>query len=775
MKIMLSSSRTIHRFKLTSSSSAPSTIILTHPHHLHHSRSFTPSNSASSNQTSIEKIIQKFTVDLKPNQTVSSGDFIILKPQHVMTHDNTAPVISKFNSIGASKISDPHQPVFTIDHDVQNKSPTNLKKYATIEAFAHQQTVDFFPPGRGIGHQIMIEEGYAFPGSLMVASDSHSNMYGGVGCLGTPVVRTDAAAIWATQRIWWQVPEIVRVELKGSLPIGVTGKDIIVALCGNFNKDEVLNTAIEFVGDGIKQLTVDERLAISNMTTEWGALAGVFPIDGVLIDWYKDLLSKREASTFIKSNSIPSPSSSHPRLNPDRVKSLHQLAHDLRPDPDAHYSKTLTLDLKTLVPHVSGPNSVKVSTPLPVLESQNIAIQKAYLVSCVNSRLSDLQAAAKVMKGKEVAAGVEFYVAAASSLVQAQAESDGTWATLLDSGAKFLPAGCGPCIGLGVGLLEKGEVGISATNRNYKGRMGSPLAQAYLASPAVVAASALAGKICGPPSSSNPSTTATTTSSTLKSADPPQIRVLHHRRPSSPESRSNHQSQALEGLLPSFPTTLSGPLIFVPNDNINTDGIYPGKYTYQDHITADQQAQVVMENYDPNFAGIVRDLYPSSPEPSLHAKPKGIDRTREDGNLTDRALSSRTTGRGVILSTGSNFGTGSSREQAATALKNSGVSMVISGSLGEIFKRNSINNGLICLESIDLLRFLRDRFPTDPRDSSGTIVTGWRVSFDCRSGVLSLYDPSATQPVVFQLQPIGRSVQEIFVAGGLEGWVRERI
>lgn len=183
----------------------------------------------------------------------------------------------KFMSIGASKIHDPRQIVMTLDHDVQNKSEKNLTKYRQIEEFAERQSVDFYPAGRG-GHQIMVEEGYAFPGTMTVASDSHSNMYGGVGCLGTPVVRTDAAAIWATGRTWWKGPPIAKVQFTGTLPAGVTGKDVIIALSGLFNTDEVLNYAIEFTGseETMESLSVDTRLTIANMTTEWGALTG-FP------------------------------------------------------------------------------------------------------------------------------------------------------------------------------------------------------------------------------------------------------------------------------------------------------------------------------------------------------------------------------------------------------------------------------------------------------------------------------------------------------------------
>jgi homoaconitate hydratase len=151
-----------------------------------------------------------------------------------------------------------------------------------LGAFADHHGIDNFPPGRGIGHQVMVEEGYVLPGSMVVASDSHSNMYGGIGALGTPVVRTDAAAIWATGQTWWQVPPVARVNLKGSLPAGATAKDIIITLCGLFNQDEALNHAVEFHGEGVRELSVADRLTVANMSTEWGAMAGVFPADEAL-------------------------------------------------------------------------------------------------------------------------------------------------------------------------------------------------------------------------------------------------------------------------------------------------------------------------------------------------------------------------------------------------------------------------------------------------------------------------------------------------------------
>ncbi|KAF7970829.1 hypothetical protein HWV62_22774 [Athelia sp. TMB] len=679
-------------------------------------------------QTVIEKVVQRYAVGLPEGKVVKAGDYVMIQPEHVMTHDNTGPVISKFKSIGATRIHNPRQPVFTLDHDVQNKSPKNLAKYATIEAFARAHALDFFPAGRGIGHQVLVEEGYAFPGTLTVASDSHSNMYGGVACVGTPIVRTDAAALWATGRTWWQVPRMVRVELTGRLAPGVTGKDVIVALCGAFSRDEVLNAAIEFTGDGVRALSVDERLTIANMTTEWGALAGVFPADAVLFDWYEEALKKLERRTFAVPGAAAPPA--HPRINRARLDALR--AAPLHSDAGAAYSSHLVFDLASLVPHVSGPNSVKIATPLPELEAQRIAIQKAYLVSCTNSRVSDIAAAAAVMKGHTVAPGVAFYIAAASSAVQQECEERGYWAALVASGAQVLPAGCGPCIGLGTGLLEEGETGISATNRNYKGRMGHPAAQAYLASPAVVAASAIKGYICGPDS--------------LDAALLPPPRAPTFSIANAPAAAA--EAQAEEPLLDGFPETFAGTLLFAPQDNLNTDGIYPGKYTYQDDITLARQAEVVMENYDPAFAA--------------------------------RAAALKSAGTGAVLVAGYNFGTGSSREQAATALRAAGVPLVVAGSFGDIFKRNAINNALVCVECPALVADLTAAHAKNGRRGAGgvggelTVEGGLSVELRAREGRLVVRGFEGGERV-YAVQPVGASVQELWVCGGLEGYILKSI
>jgi len=640
-------------------------------------------------QTVVEKIATAHAVGLKPKQRVFAGDFITCRPKHIMTHDNTSAVIGKFKKIGAREVANPRQPVFAIDHDIQNKSPENLAKYEKIEAFAEEQGVDFYPAGTGIGHQVMVEEGYVIPGSMVVASDSHSNLYGALAALGTPVVRTDAASIWATGRTWWQVPQIARLALTGRLQPGAVGKDVIIVLCGLFNNDEVLNMAVEFVGEGITGMSMDQRLSIANMTTEWGALAGVFPFDDVLRDFLydrADYLSEKDTPRFT-------------RRDIDKW-----YANRIAADPDAHYAVDLTLDLPTVIPHVSGPNHVKVMTSLPQIEKKRVKIDKAYLLSCVNARIEDLAEAAKVIAGKKVAAGVEFYVAAASANIQKEAEKQGYWKTLLDAGAIMLPSGCGPCIGLGTGTLKTGEVGISATNRNFKGRMGHREAQVYLGSPAVVAASAAAGYICAPRE--------------FKDIRGKTTITIHGKA-----SRPAEAVRIIEG----FPAAIRGRVLWLPVDNLNTDGIYGGEYTYQDNLTQEEMAAACMLNYDPKFQEIAQD--------------------------------------GDVIVAGRNFGTGSSREQAATALAYRGIQCVIAASFSETYKRNAFNNGFVVFECPALVDYLREKYS----DTSDLTIIGPAIKIDYQESVI------ACNGWTFVFPPLSTVAQELVVAGGAENLVRSRI
>ncbi|PSS00737.1 homoaconitase [Coniella lustricola] len=718
-------------------------------------------------QTLTEKIVQRYSVGLAPGKKVKAGDYVTLSPHHCMTHDNSWPVALKFMSIGASKIHDNKQVVMTLDHDVQNKSETNLKKYKQIEEFAQSHGVDFYPAGRGIGHQIMVEEGYAWPGTVTVASDSHSNMYGGVGCLGTPMVRTDAASIWATGRTWWQIPPIAKVTFTGLLPPGVTGKDVIVALCGLFNNDDVLNHAIEFTGteQTMQSIPVDDRLTIANMTTEWGALTGLFPIDSVLQSW---LRARATTAAMLNPDIGSGKRFTHAKLD-------ELLQDPLTADHGATYAKSLYLNLSTLSPFVAGPNSVKVATPLKDLEAQNIKLDKAYLVSCTNSRASDLAAAARVFReaaatdGKipKIAEGVNFYIAAASIPEQQIAEESGDWQVLLDAGAQPLPSGCGPCIGLGTGLLEPGENGISASNRNFKGRMGSTDAKAYLASPEVVAASALSGKIAGPGWYEKPEgvekviigegngdvhadkafVVEDALDKLLAEAES-LIFAAEKQFDAAPETAAPQSASAsapaeedgtetLTEILPGFPAEVSGEIVFCDADNINTDGIYPGKYTYQDNVSREKMAEVCMENYDTSFSTLAK--------------------------------------KGDILVAGFNFGCGSSREQAATAILAKEIPLVVAGSFGNIFSRNSINNALMGVEVPRLVQRLRETFKSDEAGKVATRRTGWTFQWDVRRSKVTVTEGTGGETWSQKVGELPPNVQEIIARGGLEKWVKSQI
>src|SRR2546425_115375 len=547
-------------------------------------------------QTIVEKIAQAHLAE-GPKRPLRTGDFVSIHPRYVMTHDNTSAVMSKFKGIGAKKIHDPTQLVFALDHDIQNQDESNQKKYRAIEAFAKEHGVDFYSAGSGIGHQIMVERGYVVPGSFVVASDSHSNMYGALGAVGTPIVRTDAAAVWATGDFWWQIPRSIQVVLEGKLPEGATGKDVIIALCGLYNHDEVLNAAVEFSGPGVASLSMDARFSISNMSTEWGPLVGWFPVDEVTITYLRGVHQRLKATGV-------------ERFTEEDIENWTKNAPE--PDRDAVYAGRIVLDLNEITPHVSGPDTVQVMQSLAEMEKKKVAIQKAYLLSCVNSRIEDLEAAARVLRGKKVAPGVKFYLGAASKWVQEEAERRGIWRTLLDAGANPLPAGCGPCIGLGVGLLEPGEVGISATNRN--------------------------------------------------------------------------------------------------------------------DMTREMMAKVVMENYDPQFAA----------------------RTRA----------------GDVIVSGFNFGTGSSREQAVTALKAKGISLVIAASFSQTYLRNAFNNGFLCVEVPELMKRLRQQFAGS---SEKTIIPEDEIDIEFTSGVITWRGEK------FAFPPLGSVPQSLVIAEGVENLVAKRL
>jgi homoaconitate hydratase len=592
-------------------------------------------------RTFVEIVVEQHAAGRPLLRAPRPGDIVWLCPKKLMTHDNTSAILARFRSMGASRVADPSRCVIVLDHDIQNKAPSNMAKYAAIEAFAREQNIEFHAAGTGIGHQVMIERGHVKASELCVAADSHANMYGALGALGVAVSRSDAAGIWASGMFWWEVPQSVRVVFEGRLPPGATAKDVALLLCSLY-PDDVVGAVVEFDGPGVTTLSRDDRLTLSNLTTEWGAIGGVFPAEG----------------------SVP-------------------------PDAEASYAATITFDLSAVSPHVSGPDTLSHAAPVGALAPGRIAIQKAYLVSCANGRLSDLDAAAAVLRGRRVAPGVSLYVAAASARVQRDAEASGAWPTLLEAGAHPLPAGCGPCIGLGAGLLEPGETGISASNRNFKGRMGSEKARCYLASPAVVAASAAAGFITGP-------ATCETTA--------PKRRFVRH----------TLAATTSDGAAPAEAGTITGRLVVFLKDGIDTDALCPARLVYADNASRDELARAVFGSIDPAFASQVRS--------------------------------------GDVLVCGARFGTGSSREQAVTALFAAGIKAVVAESLAPVFRRNAWNNGFPAIERPVLVKALRSRYPATPTAATFTNET-----------------------ITVDLGWLPEVARDLIAAGGLDAFLRKRV
>ncbi|MCW5768890.1 MAG: hypothetical protein KIT19_09415 [Phycisphaeraceae bacterium] len=679
--------------------------------------------------TLTEKIVSLHLASDSP--PARQGDFVLIRPRRILTHDNTSAVIPKFHALfdsrDAAAIHDSTQPVLALDHDIQNHTPENLGRYATIERFARAHALEFHRAGSGIGHQLMLERGHVLPGSLIVASDSHANAYGALGALGAPVVRTDAAAIWATGHTWWHIPPVVNIRLINALAPGVTGKDIILTLCARFPRDAE-NAAVEFTGDGLHALSVSDRIAIANMTTEWGAIACVMQPDDA-VDSY---LTARG-------------------LYPDTWADAPR-----RADHDAHYAHTIDLDLSTIEPTITGPNRTDLTTPARTLAAQRIPIDAAYLLSCVNARLPDLEEAARILRNRRVHPRVRFSIAAASADIQRQAEARGIWQILLASGATPLPSGCGPCIGLGEGTLKPGQTAISATNRNFPGRMGDRSAQVYLASPAIVAASALAGYITTPELLLEEANHHSDTQVTEKDAEPRDVKT--HPRDTKTPGETRHSSQDVElmpAITPTPPRTSalsatsvvsSRPrAIILPEPDISTDAIYAGRHTYRSDMTPAEMASVLFENLDPADTPAIT--------PHIRA--------------------------GDIILAGRNFGRGSSREQAATALKHRGIAAVIAVSVNATYLRNAINNGLLVLECPELDRLL----PTLADLSADAHMTGEHphprlgpnAQLDLESSTLTLHAHATSSPhapITLPLRPLAPFMHALLNSGGVEPWTR---
>jgi 3-isopropylmalate/(R)-2-methylmalate dehydratase large subunit len=410
-------------------------------------------------KTIAEKILTK-----KSGKDARAGDIVKAEVDFAFSQDGTSSlVIDAFQALGKNKPYSPEKFALIIDHSVPSPNLGISNIHKKMKEFADKTGVLLYPEGRGVCHQVIIENGHAYPGSLIAGADSHTCTYGALNSFATGMGSTDIAIILATGKNWFRVPESVKIIINGELPEGVYSKDIILYITGQLTAKSCTYKAIEFHGQTISSLSMDSRFTISNMAVELGAKAGLMLADKKTISWLEDKIDKKNWEPVY-------------------------------PDEDANYLWIKEFDVSKLNPQVACPH--RVDNVVDIQKVEGTEIHQAFIGTCTNGRLEDLKIAAQILKGKRTR--VKLIITPASHKILHQAIQEGLIDIFINSGALILPPGCGPCVGTHGGVPADSEVVISTANRNFKGRMGNPNANIYLASPATVAASALEGKIADP-------------------------------------------------------------------------------------------------------------------------------------------------------------------------------------------------------------------------------------------------------------------------------------
>ena len=412
-------------------------------------------------------LAEKILARASGREEVKPGEIVQARVDVAMANEITGPLaIKAFREIGVSKVWDSERIVLIQDHQVPADTVKSAELHRIMRRFAEEQSIRFFYDVGlgGVCHQVMVEEGHALPGDLIVGADSHTCTYGALGAFATGIGSTEMAAVFATGEIWLRVPSTIKVNFEGSFREYVTAKDLILYVIGLIGASGATYKAVEFTGSTISRLSIGERMTLCNMTVEMGAKTGLINPDEKTLR-YVEKLAKRPFKP-------------------------------LRSDPDADYEKTLEIDVNRLEPMIACPHAV--DNVKPVKSVEDVKIDQAFIGSCTNGRIEDLRAAARILRGKRISKGVRMIVTPASRRVYLQALREGLIEIFIEAGALVTNPTCGACFGGHMGLLAPGEVCVSSSNRNFIGRMGSPEAEVYLASPVTVAASALAGRIVDP-------------------------------------------------------------------------------------------------------------------------------------------------------------------------------------------------------------------------------------------------------------------------------------
>lgn len=417
-------------------------------------------------------------------ERVAVGQVVDARPDVVLSHDNTAAIRRIWQEFGQPCVCIPDRLAITLDHAVPAPTTKHAQNHAEIRAFVAEQGIHhFWEVGRGICHQVLSEEAIVLPGQTILGADSHTTHFGWLGAFGAGIGRSEVAVLWATGELWLRVPETIRIVLEGDLPLGVTAKDFALRLIGDLGADGGIYYALEFSGSGVDALSLEGRMVLPNMMAEFGAKSAYLAPDGRTFDYLVSARARRLAREG--------------KAEVDRAALRAEIAAGaLYPDAGAQVSAVHHYQAAALEPYVACPHAVDNVAPVSAVTA--VRVQQAFLGTCTNGRLEDLAAAAQVVAGRTVAPGTRFLVIPASSRVLQEALRLGYIQTLIDAGAVIGVPGCGPCMGNHMGIPAPGEVTISSANRNFRGRMGTPDAETYLASPAVVAASAVLGRIADP-------------------------------------------------------------------------------------------------------------------------------------------------------------------------------------------------------------------------------------------------------------------------------------
>ena len=413
-------------------------------------------------------ITEKILAHASGKTKVQPGEIVDANVEMVMVHDLTGPLaVEAFKRVGVNHIWNNKKIVIILDHQVPAESVKAAELHKTMRKFAKEQNIRLYDVGKGgICHQVMPEKGHVPPGALIVGADSHTCTYGAFGAFATGIGSTEAAAVFATGKIWLKVPEAIKINVNGQFQKYVTPKDLILTIIGKLGVDGAIYKSAEFTGATIRGMSMAGRMTLCNMAVEMGAKNGIMAPDAKT----RKFLEGRVAQPLPPFDALQS-------------------------DKDATYAKTVEFDASGLEPQVACPSSVDNVKPASEL---NAPVDQAFIGSCTNGRIEDLRLAAQILKGKKVKDGVRALVIPASQEVYTQALREGLTEIFTEAGAIVCGSACGPCLGGHIGILASGETCVSTSNRNFIGRMGSTEANVYLASPATVAASAVTGRITDP-------------------------------------------------------------------------------------------------------------------------------------------------------------------------------------------------------------------------------------------------------------------------------------